>query len=96
MFTKEAALATLETAGFDVVDWDFTNPSLESRPTHILGHIAKRARRAAFHLSPDLGARALGGFPILVLARPKVEPGSLRAGYSTSQDPPQADPTRGS
>lgn len=94
MFTKEVALATLETAGFDVVDWSFTNPSRESRPTHILGHIGKRARRVAFHLSPDLGARALGGFPILVRAKPTAEPRSLPAGYSRTYDLQQAGARR--
>ena len=68
-FTRETALATLATAGFEVLDWSYTRGSLERPPGSPLARAARLPRRALFTLSPDLASRLLGGFSLLVLAK---------------------------
>lgn len=70
-FIKETALATLEDCGLEVVDHFFTKTALELRfPVETLGlKLLNVPRRLLFPLAPDLVARALGGFSLMVLAR---------------------------
>jgi hypothetical protein len=65
-FTRETALASLEGAGMRVKDWFFTSVELDQGV-----HGRKRLqamRRLLFSRNPDLAARWLGGFSLLVLA----------------------------
>jgi 2-polyprenyl-3-methyl-5-hydroxy-6-metoxy-1,4-benzoquinol methylase len=65
-FTRETALASLEQAGLKVKDWFFTSVELDQGV-----HGRKRlqiVRKLFFTRIPDLAARWLGGFSLLVLA----------------------------
>ncbi len=65
-FTRETALASLVQAGLKVKDWFFTSVELDQGV-----HGRKRlqiVRKLFFTRNPDLAARWLGGFSLLVLA----------------------------
>ena len=65
-FTRETALASLEQAGLHVVDWFYTSVEFDQGV-----HGRKRLqsfRKLLFRFHPDLAARWLGGFSIMVLA----------------------------
>ena len=68
-FTRETALATMETSGYKVLEQSYTRGALESPPQSALALLARWPRRAMFALDADLAARVLGGFSLLVLAR---------------------------
>ena len=68
-FTRETALATLETAGYEVLDQTYTRGAIERPPQSALALLARWPRRAMFAVAPDMAARVLGGFSLLVLAR---------------------------
>jgi SAM-dependent methyltransferase len=68
-FTKETALATLESAGYEAMKWVYTAGSLDLPSRSFLQSLAHGPRRAAFAISPDWTVRVLGGFSLLVLAR---------------------------
>lgn len=66
-FTKETALATLQDTGYRIVDYTYTSGAIEltrGRGAALL----KLPRKLLFMISPDLAARILGGFSLLVLA----------------------------
>jgi SAM-dependent methyltransferase len=68
-FTKELALQLLEDTGFEVVDYFYTSPALElpSRSPRIL--ILRPALKLVAAFSQDFGARFLGGYRLMILAR---------------------------
>ncbi|HEX8255651.1 MAG TPA: class I SAM-dependent methyltransferase [Thermoanaerobaculia bacterium] len=68
-FTKETALATLTDAGLEIVDWFYTSGAIDLPAKALRGRLAKLPRAAAFRVAPDLAARVLGGFSVMVLAR---------------------------
>lgn len=68
-FTKETALASLKDTGYEIVDYFHTAGSLELPNRGWKAGLLKLPRKAAFSLSPDLAARVLGGFSLLVLAK---------------------------
>jgi SAM-dependent methyltransferase len=68
-FTRDTALATLETAGYELIDGFYTRGSLERPPQSALSMLARWPRRALFGMDPDLAARMLGGFSLMVLVR---------------------------
>jgi cyclopropane fatty-acyl-phospholipid synthase-like methyltransferase len=67
-FTKETALATLEDTGYNILDWHYTCGAVELSSYRWQGGFMKLPRRLLFTLNPDLAAKALGGFSLLVLA----------------------------
>jgi len=67
-FTKDTALASLKDTGYEVIDHFYTRGSIE------LNHnwrasLLRWPRSLLFAMSPDLTARALGGFSLMVLAK---------------------------
>jgi hypothetical protein len=66
-FSKDTVLATLGDTGYRVQDWFYT-ATLVDRPKSLKGVIAKIPRQLAGHLSPDLAARVLGGYSLIVYA----------------------------
>lgn len=68
-FSKDTALATLEDTGYHVVDYFYTANMLELPHIGWRGQLMKLPRRLAFGLNPDLAARILGGYSLMVLAR---------------------------
>ena len=70
-FSKDTALATLEHAGLEIVDWMFTATALET-PGAVRNAKAAAlnlARRALYALRPAAAADLLGGYSLLVLTR---------------------------
>jgi SAM-dependent methyltransferase len=68
-FTKDTALASLESAGYRVLGWQYTAGSLDRPDRSFLQRIARGPRRLGLKLAPDLTVRILGGCSLLVLAR---------------------------
>jgi hypothetical protein len=68
-FTKDTALATLESTGYHIEAWRFTAGSLDLPDQSVLQRIARIPRRLGFVFAPELTVRALGGCSLLVLAR---------------------------
>jgi len=68
-FNKDTALATLEDCGYTVLDWRYTSGRTELPGLGWKSLLLSGPRQALFRVSPDLAARSLGGYSLLVLAR---------------------------
>ena len=67
-FSRATALATLADTGYKVVSDEYTNLSQETRESHrTLTRLANIARKGLQSMSPDLAAKLLGGYSLLVL-----------------------------
>jgi hypothetical protein len=64
-FNKDLALAVLRDTGYEIVDY-FYPPNFAGST---LAKIAKPIRQVAFALNPDLTARMVGGYSLMILAR---------------------------
>lgn len=67
-FTKETALATLQDTGYEVIDYFYTNAS-ELPNRNWKSKLWRVPREILFWISPDVAARLLGGFSLMVLAK---------------------------
>jgi hypothetical protein len=67
-FTKDMALLLLQETGYEVMDWCYTAAAWEKRRSLAWAPV-RLPLRLLFRLAPDLTARALGGYSLLVLAR---------------------------
>jgi len=70
-FTEGTALATLQDTGYEIDDYFFTARAVELRGGGAARTLARLPRRLVAMLSPGLASKVLGGFSLLVLARPK-------------------------
>jgi SAM-dependent methyltransferase len=70
-FMKDTALATLQDAGEEVLDWFYTPGVMElyKKDMNFTGRIINGFRRFLYWLKPDLGVKAFGGFSILALTK---------------------------
>lgn len=67
-FSKETALATLEDTGYRVIDHCYTSGRTELPSIGWKSQLLKWPREALYHMNPDMAARILGGYSLLVLA----------------------------
>jgi len=67
-FMKETALATLQDAGYEVIDWFYT-PGAIANPRSLKAKLASLPRRLLSVMNQDLVVRILGGYSLLVLAK---------------------------
>jgi Methyltransferase domain len=67
-FTKETALATLDVAGYVILDWFYTYGMLEGPTRSRLAKLATLPRKIALALHRDLAVRFLGGCSLMVLS----------------------------
>lgn len=67
-FTKETALATIRSGGFEIESYRFA-PAFELAKGRIKATVAHVPRRLGFRLSPGWTARTIGGCCLFVLAR---------------------------
>jgi cyclopropane fatty-acyl-phospholipid synthase-like methyltransferase len=67
-FSKETALATLEDTGYRIVDHCCTSWGTELSSIGWKSRLLKWPRKALYRADPDLAARMLGGYSLLVLA----------------------------
>jgi hypothetical protein len=68
-FTKETALATLEHAGYEIVDHFYTATAIDLPNRGWKANLMKLPRRMLYRLNPDWAARLFGGYSLMVLAR---------------------------
>ena len=68
-FSKELAFALLRECGFEVMNWQYTNASLNAPDRSLKTRIAALPRRIAYAVNKDVGVRLLGGETLMVLAR---------------------------
>ena len=68
-FSKETALATLEDCGYEVIDHFYTSGRTELPGLGWKARLLKGPRAALFRMNPDLAARLLGGYSLMVVAR---------------------------
>ncbi len=68
-FTKETALASLRETGFEIVDWFYTQGSVELPDRGAKAKLLKWPRKLMYSLAPDLTVRVLGGYSMMVLAK---------------------------
>ena len=67
-FTKETALALLEDTGHRVIDHFYTSGATELGNLGWKSRLMKGPRNALYHANPDVAARMLGGYSLMVLA----------------------------
>jgi SAM-dependent methyltransferase len=68
-FSKETALASLHDTGYTVIDHCYTSGRTELGNLGWKSRLLKGPRQALFRMNPDLAARLLGGYSLLVLAQ---------------------------
>ena len=68
-FTKETALATLEYAGYEIIDFFYTASRADLPNRGWKANLLKIPRILLFSFNSDLAVRVLGGFSLLVLAK---------------------------
>ncbi len=68
-FTKETALQALKDAGYTILDHEFTGTAIDLPAKSVLSACLRWPRKLCFAVHPDLTARVLGGFSLLVLAQ---------------------------
>lgn len=70
-FMKDTALATLQDAGEEVLDWFYTPGVMElyKKDMNFSGRIINGFRRFLYWLKPDWSVKAFGGFSILALTK---------------------------
>lgn len=67
-FTKETALETLKDTGYQIVDYFYTNSSVELPNRGWKANLLKIPRKLFFSVNNDFAVRVLGGYSLLVLA----------------------------
>lgn len=72
-FNKETALETLKFCGYEILALEITAGCIEFPGRGLQAGLLLQLRRLFFRLSPDLAARVLGGFSLLVLAKTSSE-----------------------
>lgn len=70
-FTRGLALSLLEESGFEIVEARYTGAALDAPQRSFKTRVAEWARRLAYAVDRDFGARLLGGETLMVLARPR-------------------------
>lgn len=70
-FTKNLAISLLEETGYDIIEAHFTNAALEIPKRTFKTKLAGVARKLAYALNHEFGARILGGETLIVLAKPR-------------------------
>jgi len=68
-FTKELFLQVLKEAGYEALDWFYTQWSLELEPSSIKNYLARLPRKLFYAIDKDLAVRILGGCSLMVLAK---------------------------
>lgn len=77
-FSRETAIATLEDAGFDIVDYfvtwdgDLDAPKGRDRLRHPIKYLSHVIERMAFKLAPTMMASLRPGYNLMLLAKPRA------------------------
>lgn len=69
-FSKEMVLWFLQDTGYKVVDWVYTKPVVDTRPSDSFKREVKKIlRNFSFSLRKDLSAKLWGGYSMMILAK---------------------------
>jgi SAM-dependent methyltransferase len=68
-FNLDLGLDMLSEAGYEVMDWAYTEEFRETTPTSGKGRVLGLVRQGAYSVSPDWTVRLIGGCRLMVLAR---------------------------
>jgi SAM-dependent methyltransferase len=68
-FTKDTALAALQQAGYEVLDWFYPTPQPDRERRPLRQRVLGAMRKLSYPLCPDLSIKTLGGRSLMVLAR---------------------------
>jgi SAM-dependent methyltransferase len=68
-FNRDLALEAVRAAGFEVIDWAYTEEFRLGKPDTLGGRILRPLRSALYRLNPDHSVRLVGGCRLLILAR---------------------------
>jgi SAM-dependent methyltransferase len=68
-FSKDIALAGLEEAGFEVLDWFYPTPQRDRETRPFRQHVLRWLRKLSYPLNADLSVKMFGGRSLMVLAR---------------------------
>lgn len=66
-FSQETALATLQDAGYQIVDYFYTSAAIDLPAKSFKTSLAKLPRKVLAKINSDLAARLLGGHSLMVL-----------------------------
>jgi SAM-dependent methyltransferase len=69
-FTKETALALVKDAGYDILAHRYTPSYVDHAGTDAKSRVITAVQRAAFRLAPDRATVLVGGYSLMVAARP--------------------------
>ncbi len=67
-YTKDLALETLTDGGYKIIDWRYTEASLNSPNRTLKTKLASLPRKLFYAINKDFGVRLLDGETLLVLA----------------------------
>jgi len=68
-FTKEIALASLQDAGYEILDSFYTHGGIDMPKQGVTNAAVALAKKATFSLNQDWAVRIFGGFSLMVLTR---------------------------
>jgi hypothetical protein len=68
-FSKETALGTLKGTGYRIVDYFYTNSSMELPNRGKKDKLWTIPRKILYGINKDFGVKMLGGFSLMVLAK---------------------------
>lgn len=72
-FTRGLALSLLEETGFDIIEARYTGAALNAPQRSFKTKCFSLIRRVVYFFNKDIGARALGGETLMVLAKPRAK-----------------------
>jgi len=68
-FNKDTALGTLQGTGYEIIDYIFTSRSLDLPDPQGKDKLWKIPRKIMHAINPNLAAKLLGGFSLMILAK---------------------------
>lgn len=68
-FTKQTAIETIKYAGYEIIDYNLTAMAMELPDRGTRANLMKIPRWLLSRISPDLAARVLGGWSLMVLTK---------------------------
>jgi SAM-dependent methyltransferase len=71
-FTRETALALLTDAGYEILGHRYTASYVDHAAADLKSRIIAGVQRTGFRLAPDLSTVLLGGYSLMVAARPRA------------------------
>lgn len=71
IFSKDMVLSQLQEHGYEIINWEYTSPAIDRCDSRLVSRLGKIARVIGRTVNPDLAAKIMGGFSLLVLTKSK-------------------------